>query len=278
MVVMVMMAFAVGVVALLVIMVVMVMLVLVLIVVMVVMVMMAFAVGIVALVLVMVMVVMMVLMLHLAELALQDVFLHDLADLRAAELIPGGGDQAGVFVDALQQFHRGQGLGVVRAVGAAEDDQVGAGHLVVEEFAEVAGVHLALARVHHRDLRADLRAFHALHGVRHVRQLADARGLDQDPVGRVVAHDLRQRLGEVAHQRAADAAGVHLGDLHARVLQERAVHRDLAEFVLDQHELFVLVSFGDQLTDQGRLAGAQKSGKNVDSCQGFCLPYLFFHK
>ena len=211
------------------------------------------------------------LMLQLMQLALQDVFLHDLADLRTAQLVPGGGDQPGFGVDALEQLDGSHGLGVVGGVGAAEHDQVGARHLVVEEFAEVAGVHFALAGVHHGDLRADLRAFHALHGAGHVRELADARGLDEDAVGCVVSHDLAEGLGEVAHQGAADASGVHLGDLHARVLQECAVHGDLAELVLDQHQLFVLIALRDQLADQGRLTGSEKAGKNINSSQSYCL-------
>ena len=251
------------------IMVMVVVLVILIIVVMIVMVV-ALALGIVALVLVMV-VMMVMLVLQLMQLALEDVFLHDLADLRAVQLIPGGGDQAGFGVDALEQLDGSQGLGVVGGIGTAEDDQIGACHLVVEEFTEVAGVHLALARVHHGDFRADLRAFHALDGAGHVGQLADAGGLDEDAVRRIIAHDLAECLGEIAHEGAADAAGVHLGDLHAGVLQERAVDGDLAELVLDQNELFILVTLRDQLADQGRLTGSEKAGKNINSSQSYCL-------
>ena len=266
------MALALGIVALvLIVIVVMVMLMLLVIVVMIVVVM-ALALGIVALVLiVIVMMVMVVLVLQLVQLALEDVFLHDLADLRAAQLIPGGGDQTGFGVDLLEQLDGGHGLGVVGGIGAAEDDQIGARHLVVEKLAEIAGVHLALAGVHDGHLRADLRAFHALDGAGHVGQLADAGGLDEDAVGRIVAHDLAEGLGEVAHQGAADAAGVHLGDLHARVLQERAVNGDLAELVFDQDQLFILIAFRDQLADQSRLTGSEKAGKNINSSQSYCL-------
>lgn len=57
---------------------------------------------------------------------------------------------------------------------------------------------------------------------------------------------LLQRVGKVAHEAAADAAGVHLVDLHAGVLEEAAVDGDLAELVFDQHDLFARVGLGDQ--------------------------------
>ena len=78
--------------------------------------------------------------------------------------------------------------------------------------------------------------------------------------------NLLQRLVEVAHQRAADAAGGHFADLHAAVLQEAAVNGDLAELVFDQHQLFALIGLGQQLLDERGLARAKESGDNVDLC------------
>ena len=51
----------------------------------------------------------------------------------------------------------------------------------------------------------------------------------------VLLNNLSQRLAEVTHQTAADAAGVHFGNVDARILQETAVNADLTELVLDQH-------------------------------------------
>ena len=51
---------------------------------------------------------------------------------------------------------------------------------------------------------------------------------------------LPQRLAEVAHQGAADAAGVHLGDLDAGVLEKAAVNADLTELIFDQNDLLRL--------------------------------------
>ena len=197
------------------------------------------------------------------HLGLQAVFLHGLPDLQPGDLAPGGGDQAGVVVEPLQKLHCRQNLLGGGGVGAAHDDQVGILHLVVEELAEVAHVHPALACVHHRHLGTDLRAFHAGDGLGHVAELAHAGGLNDDPVRGVVRHHLFQGLGEVAHQGAADAAGVHLRDLHPGVLQKAAVNGDLTELVLNQHQLLPLIGLRNQLADQGCLAGAQKAGKNV---------------
>ena len=214
---------------------------------------------------------MLVLMGQPFHLRMKPIMLHGFPDLQPGNLAPGGGDQACVVVEALQKLRSCQNLLGGGGVGAAHDDQVGILHLVVEELAEVAHVHPALAGVHHRHLGADLRAFHAGDGPGHVTELAHAGGLNDDPVGSVILHHLFQRLGEVAHQGAADAAGVHLRNLHPGVLQKAAVNGDLAELVLDQHQLFALIGLGNQLADQGRLTGAQKAGKNVYLGHGLFL-------
>ena len=204
-------------------------------------------------------VVVMVLTLHVLQLLVQSVVVHGLTDLLAVELGPGRSDQAGMVVQALQQLHSGGGFGLARRVGTAEDDQVGVFHLVVEKLAEVAHIHAALAGIHHGDLGADVRALHLFHGLGHVGQLAHAGRLDDDAVGGKVLHHLFQGLGKVAHQGAADAAGVHLGDLHAGILQKAAVNGDLAELVFDQNQLLAFIALSDELADQGRLARAEKS-------------------
>ena len=90
-------------------------------------------------------------------------------------------------------------------------------------------------------------------------------------------HDLLERLGEVADQRAADAAGVHFGDLDTGVLQKAAVNGDLAELVLDEHELLSLVALVDELADKSGLARTEEAGKNVYSCHGKSLHVIYFY-
>ena len=76
----------------------------------------------------------------------------------------------------------------------------------------------------------------------------------------------KRKLTEQLAALAADATGVHLVDLHAGVLEEAAVDGDLAELVFDQHDLFARVGLGDQLFDERRFAGAEKTGENINFC------------
>ena len=208
------------------------------------------------------------------HLGTQSVFLHGLADLTAVQLAPGRGDQAGLRVQGLQQGHCLKQLLFARCVRAAQDDQIGRTHLIFKELAEVACVHFRLSRIHDGHFRADLRLIDALNRRGHIRELADAGRLDQNAVRGILVDDLLQGLGKVTHQRAADAARVHLGDLNARILQEAAVDGDVAELVFNQNQLFPPIGLLDQFADQGRFPCAEKAGKNVNLCHT-CLRCIF---
>ena len=54
----------------------------------------------------------------------------------------------------------------------------------------------------------------------------------------ILIQHLLQRTAEITHKAAADAAGIHLGDLNPGLLEKAAVNTDLSEFILDQHQLF----------------------------------------
>ena len=190
--------------------------------------------------------------------------LHGGQQLRAGELVPGGGDNGGLGVLLPQQGHGGVQLLSAELLGAAEDQRAGVLDLVGVELAEVFQIDPALGRVGHRHRAAQdhvLRLLrHALHGADDVGQLAHAGGLDEDAVRVELVHHLFQRLAEVAHQGAADAAGVHLGDLDARVLQKAAVNADLAELIFNEHDLLALEGLLQQLFDEGGFTRAQKAG------------------
>ena len=174
-----------------------------------------------------------------------------------------------------QHGNGGVQLALGDGIGTGQDDGGGRLDLVVVELAEVLHIHLDLARVGHGHgiAQGDIVVRHPTHGGDDVGQLANAGGLDENAVGVVLGDDLLQRLAEVAHQRAADAAGVHLGDVDAGILQKAAVNADLAELVLDQHQLLPLVAFSDHLFDQGRLARAEKAGENINFCHKKHLLY-----
>ena len=139
--------------------------------------------------------------------------------------------------------------------------------LVQEKLSKVLGIHLALHRVRNCDEAVEEHRFvfgHALYGADDVGQLAHAGRLDDDAVGMIGLDDLFERFAEIAHQRAADAARIHLGNLDAGLLQESAVNADFAEFVLNEHNLLALKRLLQQLFDERGLACAQKPRNNVN--------------
>ena len=200
---------------------------------------------------------------------------HGLHQLLAGQLRPGGGDDGSRLVALPQHLNRGIQLGLGNGIGTGQDDGRGGLHLVVVEFSKVFGVNLDLACIHHSHgvAQSYIGTGNLIHGADHIRQLAHTGGLDDNPVGMVLPDDLFQSLSEVTHQRAADAAGVHLGNVDARVLQESAVDADFTEFILNQYQLLALVALGDHLLDQRGLTGAQKTGVNINLCHNYT-----FHK
>ena len=202
---------------------------------------------------------------------------HGLQDLLAGQGVPGGGDDGSGGVLLTQHGHSGGDLLLGGVLGAAQDDAACVADLVVVELTEVLHIHLDLVHVGHGDKAAELDIQvlgHALHGAGHVTQLAHAGGLDHDAVRVVLLHHLLQGGAEIAHQRAADAAGVQLIDLDAGLLQEAAVDADLTELVLDQNDLLAGKGLLDEFFDQSGLAGAQEAGKNINF--GHSLNASFF--
>ena len=192
--------------------------------------------------------------------------LHGLAQLRPVELIPGRGDDNGALIVLAQHLDAGSKLALAHALGAGEDYRAGVLNLVAPELAEVLHIHLRPRGVHDGGEAAghELGVAHVLHGADNVAELADAAGLNQYPVGVELLLDLLEGLGEVADKRAADAAGAHLGYLHARVGKEAAVDGDLAELVFNEHKLLALVGLGDKLLYKRGLARAEEAGEYVD--------------
>ena len=201
---------------------------------------------------------------------------HGLQDLLAGQGVPGGGDDGSGGVLLTQHGHSGGDLFLGGVLGAAQDDAACVADLVVVELTEVLHIHLDLVHIGHGDKAVQLHIQvlgHAFHGAGHVAQLAHAGGLDDDAVGVVLLHHLLQGGAEITHQRAADAAGVQLIDLDAGLLQKAAVDADLAELVLDEHDLLACKGLFDELLDKGGLTGAKEAGENIDL--GHSLKCLF---
>ena len=147
--------------------------------------------------------------------------------------------------------------------------------LVLIELTKVLHVDFRLLCIDNsrKAVQLDVFIMQVLHSDDDIAQLADAGRLDDDALRCVFLDDLIEGAAEVADQRAADAAGVHLVDLHTGFLKESAVNADLAELILDQNELLVAIrTIRDQFLDQRCLAGTQKPGENIY----FCHIYTFF--
>ena len=201
---------------------------------------------------------------------------HGLQNLFTGQVIPCGGHDGGSGVLFPQHCHGSGDLFLAGGLGAAEQDAACVADLVIVELAEVLHIHLDLVHIGHGDKAVQLHVQmlgHALHGAGHIAQLANARGLDDDAVGVVLLHHLLQSGAEIAHQRAADAAGVQLIDLDAGLLQKAAVDADLAELVLDEHDLLAGKGLFDELLDKGGLTGTKEAGENIDF--GHSLKCLF---
>ncbi|EFQ06437.1 hypothetical protein HMPREF9436_02125 [Faecalibacterium cf. prausnitzii KLE1255] len=192
---------------------------------------------------------------------------HGLQDLLTGQLVPCGGHDGSGGVLLTQHGDRSGDLLFAGGLGAAEQDAACVADLVVVELAEVLHIHLHLVHIGHGDKAVQLHIQmlgHAFHSAGHIGELAHAGGLDDDAVGVVLLHHLLQGGAEVAHQRAADAAGVQLVDLDAAFLQKAAVNADLAELVLDQHHLLAGKGLFDELFDQGSFTGTKEAGENID--------------
>ena len=115
-----------------------------------------------------------------------------------------------------------------------------------------------------------------LHGGDYIRQLADARRLDQDAVRMVLVDHLMQRFAEVADERAANAAGVHFVHHDAGFLEESPVDADLPELVFNQHDLLALQGVRQQALDERGLPRAEEAGNDINFCHSFRLTNVKF--
>lgn len=177
---------------------------------------------------------------------------HGLQDLFSGDLIPGGGDDDSVAVVRAQLCHGGGHLFLAHVLSAGEDDGVGMLDLVVEKLAEVLHIHFALGGVSHGDEAVQLHGCRfrgALYGADYVAEFAYAGRFDDHAVGMELLDDIVQRRAEIAHQGAADAPGIHFGNVDAGGLQKAAVNADFAELVFDQHHLLAFVGLFQQLFD-----------------------------
>ena len=194
--------------------------------------------------------------------------LHCGEELCTREGIPIGRDNGRMIVVRAEKCNRCGDLLVTALARVAEHDTACVFDLIVEEFAKVLHIHLALVDVNNGGEAVQDSPLHlyTLNGADDIGELADTRRLNENAIGREFGQHLFQCLAEVPDEGAADTARVHFGDLNARILHEAAVDADLTEFVFDQNELFADICLFDELFQKCGLSRTEKARKNIDFC------------
>ena len=206
--------------------------------------------------------------------------LHSLQQLLAGQFVPGGSDQRRISIMLTQQLDCGIQLRLRDRISPGQDDGRSRGDLIIVELTEVLHIDFHLTGISHRHriTEDDILPGHLLHSSHHIGQLAHAGGLDDHTVRMILRDHLLQGPAKIAHQGAADTAGIHLRDIDASILQKPAIDADLTELVLDQHQLLALIPLLDHLLDQRRLTGAQEATINVYLCHDLhlCVKFLSY--
>ena len=183
-----------------------------------------------------------------------------------------------MIVDLADQFDRRVELALGDVAGTGQDDGAGMLDLVLVEFFKVFQVDLALACIDDGNGAAYFGTFDLFDGSNDVRKFADAGRLDENTVRSIFVDDFLQCGAEVAYEGAADAAGIHLGDLDAGFFQEASVDTDLTEFILDENEFLTIVSVRDEFFDEGRLTASPATSEHGELALFYLYVDIFVKK
>ena len=127
---------------------------------------------------------------------------HSVNELTARELVPLGSYHGSLLVEPANELNSLAELLLRETRGMAEDNAACVLYLIVEEFAEILVVHLALLGVNDRSEAVELNvvSVDVAYSVDDVAELAYARGLDEDAVGVVLVKHLHESLAEVTDE------------------------------------------------------------------------------
>ncbi len=191
--------------------------------------------------------------------------LHCGKNIVARKGIPLGGNDHRFGIVFLDKGYRLVDLILQNACRMTENDTRRALDLIVEELTEITHIHLTLFRVNDGNEAVQRKPFvmKVTDCADNIRELADAGGLDNNALGRIFLNDLRKRLSEIAYERAADTARIHLVDHDARIGKKAAVNADLTELIFNEHDLFAGIGLLYELFNERRLTRAQKARKNI---------------
>ena len=193
---------------------------------------------------------------------------HGFHNLRACQLIPGGCDNGGGYIMLPEHNNGSIQFLLGNTVSTGQNDGTGSFNLVIIELTEVLHIDLHLTGIHHGNgtIQHDIVVGDLFYGGNNIGQLAYAGWFDYDTVGVIFSNHLGQRLAEITHQAAADAAGIHFGNVNTCILQETAVNTDFTKFVFNQHQLLSCIALRNHFLDQGCFAGTQEAGVYINLC------------
>ena len=204
-------------------------------------------------------VIMVVFFLHLGQFSgYLGLALHRFHQLGAGNLIPRGSDDCCLSIEGTKQLNGGIQLLLGDAVSTGQNNGIGSLDLIIVKLAKVLHIDFYLTGIHNGYLTTenDILIGYFLHSSNHIRQFTYAGGFDDNAIGVIVSNHLGQSLAKIAHQTTTDTAGIHLGNVDARILQESAVDTDFAKFVFNQHQLLAGIVFCDHFLDKGGFTGA----------------------
>ena len=201
---------------------------------------------------------------------------HGGDQLFTGQFIPGGCNQRCGCVVLPNQRYSSIQLILGNGVCTGENDGRCRFNLIVIELTEVLHINLDFARISHSNgvSQSHFLIGHLFNSGNHIGQLAHAGGFNNHTVGIKLCNHLLQCLAEITNQAAADAAGIHFGNVNTCILQKTTVNTDFAELIFNQNQFLTLVGFLNHLLDQCGFTRTQKAGKHVNFCHIMHLLYI----
>ena len=174
---------------------------------------------------------------------------HGIQNLLSGQLFPVSCNDGCMGIMFTEKFHSLRQLGLIHACSVAQNNGACMFHLIVEEFTKVLHVNLCFLGIYYggKSVQLNLIQLQIFYSSNNIGQLAYAGWFNQNSFRLELFDNLFQCLAKIPHQAAADASGVHFVDFHTGILQETAVDSDFTKFIFDEHQLFALVCFFDQL-------------------------------
>ena len=172
---------------------------------------------------------------------------HSMQQLLTGKLIPGRSNDYSIGITLAQQLHSLIQFIMGNDVRAGKNNDICGFHLVIVELTKVLHINLNLTGIHNSNAEAQLHTFNLIYSGDYIGQFANTGGLNKHTVRMIILNHLCQSLTKISHKRAANASGVHLGNIDTRILQKTAVNADLTEFVLNENQFLPTVAFLNHL-------------------------------